>query len=344
MSDMRNGFIILIVLSVFLGGCIFLPPKGTPSNGHFTSWEPEGWKEAPEDDHCMLSTILFVNKKLGLAGGHALPFDVHSFEVLKTDSACIWRTDDGGYHWRLIRVKGEDVEKFMEKDGVVYAVILQSYTPRTYGIWESRDLGLTWQMKGELSNPYGISFPHFRDSLHGIVYFEIPYTTSDGGKTWQGERWLGNIYVKEVTDSLVYGVLRSDPKVVGCWNYVTRREVFRTELPYSAIWGIMSNGFLALEHDKRLKVYRLGADNRYHLLKGCNYKADWVNYIRHEDGHVYLVYNLNFDNKLLYSGDGGRTWQRRRTWSSIINYCTYYEPDTLHLWYSRHTDMGHFKN
>ena len=225
---MRNGFIILIVLSVFLGGCIFLPPEGTPSNGHLTSWEPEGLKETPEGAPCLLSTILFVNKKLGLAGGHALPFDVHSFEVLKTDSACIWRTDDGGYHWRLIRVKGEDVEKFMEKDGVVYAVILQSYTPRTYGIWESRDLGLTWQMKGELSNPYGISFPHFRDSLHGIAYLEIPYTTSDGGKTWQGERWLGNIYVKEVTDSLVYGVLHSDHKIVGCWNYVTRCEVFRT--------------------------------------------------------------------------------------------------------------------
>ena len=344
MSNMRNGFIILFVLSVFLGGCIFLPPKGTPSNGHFTSWEPEGWKEAPEDDHCMLSTILFVNKKLGLAGGHALPFDVHSFEVLKTDSACIWRTDDGGYHWRLIRVKGEDVEKFMEKDGVVYAVILQSYTPRTYGIWESHDLGLTWKLKTELESPYGVRDLYFRDTLHGFMRAGGYYLTTDGGKTWQEERWLNRISVREITDSLVYGVLHSDHKIVGCWNYVTRREVFRTEMPYDAFRGHFSNGFLAFEHDKRLKVYRLGADNRYHLLKGCNYKADWVNYIRHEDGHIYLVYNLNFDDKLLYSGDGGKTWQRRRTWSSIINYCTYYESDTLHLWYSRHTDMGHFKN
>ena len=106
----------------------------------------------------------------------------------------------------------------------------------------------------------------------------------------------------------------------------------------------MSNGFLALEHDKRLKVYRLDADNRYHLLKGCNYKADGVKYIRHEDGHVYLVYNLNFDNKLLYSDDGGKTWQRRRGLGSMWDYTTYYEKDTLHFWHLSYDGMGHFKN
>ena len=341
---MRLNYTILFVLSVFLGGCIFLPPEGTPSNGHLTSWEPEDLKETPEGAPCLLLTMLFVNKNLGLAGGDALSSDVHSFEVLKTDSACIWRTDDGGYHWRLIRVKGEYVENLIEKDGVVYAVIVQSYTPRTYGIWESHDLGLTWKLKTELVSPYGVNDLYFRDTLHGFMRADRYYLTADGGKTWQEERWMNRISVREITDSLVYGVLDLNPKFAGCWNYVTRREVFRTEMPYGSFRGRFSNGFLALVHDKRLKVYRLGADNRYHLLKGCNYKADGVKYIRHEDGHIYLVYNLNFDNKLLYSGDGGKTWQRRRTWSSIINYCTYYESDTLHLWYSRHTDMGHFKN
>ena len=341
---MRLNYTILFVLSVFLGGCIFLPPEGTPSNGHLTSWEPEGLKETPEGAPCLLLTMLFVNKNLGLAGGDALSSDVHSFEVLKTDSACIWRTDDGGYHWRLIRVKGEYVENLIEKDGVVYAVIVQSYTPRTYGIWESHDLGLTWKLKTELVSPYGVNDLYFRDTLHGFMRADRYYLTADGGKTWQEERWMNRISVREITDSLVYGVLDLNPKFAGCWNYVTRREVFRREMPYGSFRGRFSNGFLALVHDKRLKVYRLGADNRYHLLKGCNYKADGVKYIRHEDGHIYLVYNLNFDNKLLYSGDGGKTWQRRRTWSSIINYCTYYESDTLHLWYSRHTDMGHFKN
>ena len=341
---MRLNYTILFVLSVFLGGCIFLPPEGTPSNGHLTSWEPEGLKETPEGAPCLLLTMLFVNKNLGLAGGDALSSDVHSFEVLKTDSACIWRTDDGGYHWRLIRVKGEYVENLIEKDGVVYAVIVQSYTPRTYGIWESHDLGLTWKLKTELVSPYGVNDLYFRDTLHGFMRADRYYLTADGGKTWQEERWMNRISVREITDSLVYGVLDLNPKFAGCWNYVTRREVFRTEMPYGSFRGRFSNGFLALVHDKRLKVYRLGADNRYHLLKGCNNKADGVKYIRHEDGHIYLVYNLNFDNKLLYSGDGGKTWQRRRTWSSIINYCTYYESDTLHLWYSRHTDMGHFKN
>lgn len=337
MSNMRNGFIILIVLSVFLGGCIFLPPEGTPSNGHFTSWDTEGLED-PDNPLGGASVFLFINKDVGLAGGWS------SKGLGERNFSCLWRTEDGGYHWKLTKLPGHRVKELVGVDGFVYAVTEQSYNPRTYGFWESHDLGLTWKLKTELASPYGVNDLYFRDTLHGFMRADGYYLTTDGGKTWQEERWLNRISVREITDSLVYGVLHSDHKIVGCWNYVTRREMFRTEMPYDAFRGHFSNGFLALVHDKRLKVYRLGADNRYHLLKGCNYKADWVNYIRHEEGHIYLHYNLNLDNKLLYSGDGGKTWQRRRTWSSIIDYCTYYEPDTLHLWYSCHTDMGHFKN
>ena len=70
MSDMRNGFIILIVLSVFLGGCIFLPPEGTPSNGHYSYHDVYGL----EDTVRRLSgvyTLFFVNEDIGLAGGYS---------------------------------------------------------------------------------------------------------------------------------------------------------------------------------------------------------------------------------------------------------------------------------
>ena len=59
MSNMRNGFIILFVLSVFLGGCIFLPPEGTPSNGHFTSWDTEGLED-PDNPLGGASVFLFI--------------------------------------------------------------------------------------------------------------------------------------------------------------------------------------------------------------------------------------------------------------------------------------------
>ena len=346
---MKNKLVVFIVVTMLLGGCIFLPPEGTPSNGYFTSWEPDDWSITPEGSFCMVSTMHFVNKQLGLGSGHTLSPITSLSELPKTDSACIWRTEDGGHHWQFISIKAESVEKLIEKDLIIYAASIQNRKLKRHGIWESHDLGLTWRLKTELESPYGIRELYFRDTLRGLVMTDQFYSTSDGGKTWQPETWMNHISVREITDSLVYGVVYSrifgvEHKVVGCWNYVTRREVFRTEMPHDAMEGHFSNGILAFVHDKRLKVYQLGKDNRYHLLKECDYKADWVNYLCHENGHIYLLYNLNFDNKLIYSSDGGRTWQRRRTWSSIVDYCTYYEPDTLHFWYSCHKDMGHFKN
>ena len=56
---MRLNYTILFVLSVFLGGCIFLPPEGTPSNGHFTSWDTEGLED-PDNPLGGASVFLFI--------------------------------------------------------------------------------------------------------------------------------------------------------------------------------------------------------------------------------------------------------------------------------------------
>ena len=87
-----------------------MPPEGTPSNGHFTSWDTEGLED-PDNPLGGASVFLFINKDIGLAGGWS------SKGLGERDFSCLWRTEDGGYHWKLIRLPGHGVEELVGKDG-----------------------------------------------------------------------------------------------------------------------------------------------------------------------------------------------------------------------------------
>ena len=151
-----------------------MPPEGTPANGHFTSWDTEGLED-PDNPLGGASVFLFINKDVGLAGGWS------SKGLGERNFSCLWRTEDGGYHWKLTKLPGHRVKELVGVDGFVYAVTEQSYKPRTYGFWESHDLGLTWKLKTELASPYGVNDLYFRDTLHGFMRADGYYLTADGG-------------------------------------------------------------------------------------------------------------------------------------------------------------------
>ncbi len=257
----------------------------------------ENWEPLSRGYHETLYSVAFTDDKTGWAISQNM----------------LLHTTDGGVHWNNtnnISIFGGRKLFFTDKN---HGWLLDDYGNKLYKTVNGGD---EWTLLGSIDGTG--SKLYFSDTLHGwFINAQGELSgTSDAGLTWTKTVLPSNLEVKDVVGE--------NEKV---WIICENQDELRAELYYSDDYGVT---WLEQYHDFDMKNavrLRRSVDGKMFLLgegskifKSENDGRDW-NLINNENfGLINMsvvnsseIYAINSASDLVYSNDGGNTWNVSET-------------------------------
>lgn len=298
------------------------------------------------------SCMLFTTFEDGIIGGRYSKSTTPAFgeerEAGKeyNDALC-WVTHDGGRNWKNMKVGDGEVRYLIEQDKRVYAIVHRNSIHGTISVLHVfQHKGNTWRKQSEVEGI--ISCFHVIDSNRMFFWggrddYQL-HETRDGGKTWIVYK---NQYdgIEEVffDGSIVYYLThvfdRSRPGLLVKKDLNTGEEKV-LPMPSGQRGKKGFGNVVSLDNNNKLELYRINNDSLVYLTT-FDYGRQYLDFFAQQGNKAYACLRvhrggaLTPEKMIIFSNDGGKTWDERVSSISLQSDCVsaHGEGDIFKLWY-----------